>query len=217
VLVLLPPSEGKTAPRRGAPLDLSGLAFADALTERRAALLDALDPGLRTAPTARASKVYTGVLYQRLRLPELPLRARRRVLIASGLWGALRPDDRIPAYKLPIDARLDGFGGLAAYWRPALRAALPDDGLILDLRSGGYAAAWRPRTATVLAVRAFVEHAGRRTAVSHLVKATRGEVARIVLTAPRPPRSAAAIAELVAAAGHEIELTGATLDVIERA
>jgi cytoplasmic iron level regulating protein YaaA (DUF328/UPF0246 family) len=216
VLVILPPSEGKTAPRRGAPVDLAKLAFAGDLTDRRELLLDALDPGLRRAPAARASKVYTGVLYQRLRLPELPLRARRRVLIASGLWGMLRPDDRIPAYKLPIDAMLDGIGGLAAHWRPALRAALPDEGLILDLRSGGYVAAWRPRAATVLAVRAFVERGGRRTAVSHMVKATRGEVARIVLTAPRAPRSAAAVAELVAAAGHDVELGAGTLDVIER-
>jgi cytoplasmic iron level regulating protein YaaA (DUF328/UPF0246 family) len=87
---------------------------------------------------------------------------------------------------------------------------------VLDLRSGGYAAAWRPRDATLLGVRAFVERAGKRTAVSHLVKATRGEVARIVLTAARPPRSPAAVAELVAAAGLEVELSGRTLDVIER-
>jgi uncharacterized protein len=216
VLVLLPPSEGKTAPRRGRPLDMSALVHPE-LTARREALLAALDPGLRAAPTARASAVYTGVLFQRLRLAELPLRARRRVLIASALWGVVRPDDRIPAYKLPIDARLDGVGGLAAYWRPALRDALPDDGgLVLDLRSGGYAAAWRPRRATLLGVRAFVERGGRRTAVSHMVKATRGDVARIVLSAPRPPRTPAAVAELVAAAGHEVELSGGTLDVIQR-
>jgi cytoplasmic iron level regulating protein YaaA (DUF328/UPF0246 family) len=216
VLVLLPPSEGKTAPpRRGRPAELGALAHPE-LTSRREALIDALDPGLRAAPAARASAVYTGVLFQRLRLAELPLRSRRRVLIASALWGVVRPDDRIPAYKLPIDARLDGFGGLAAYWRPALREALPDEGLVLDLRSGGYAAAWRPRNATLLGVRAFVERDGRRTAISHMVKATRGDVARIVLTAPRPPRSPAAVAELVAAAGHEVELSNGTLDVIER-
>jgi cytoplasmic iron level regulating protein YaaA (DUF328/UPF0246 family) len=217
VLVLLPPSEGKAAPpRRRRPADLAALAF-PALTPRREALLDALDPGLRAAPAARAWEVYTGVLYQRLRLGELPARARARVLIASGLWGMLRPDDRIPAYRLAIDARLDGFGGLAAWWRPALEAALPDAGLVLDLRSGGYAAAWRPRAATVVAVRAFVERDGRRTAVSHMVKATRGEVARLALEASPPPRTPAAVAELVAAAGHDVELAAGRLDVIARA
>jgi cytoplasmic iron level regulating protein YaaA (DUF328/UPF0246 family) len=216
VLVLLPPSEGKTAPRRGRPADLGALVHPE-LTPQREALLDALDPGLRAAPSAAASKVYTGVLYQRLGLPALPARARRRVLIVSGLWGVLRPDDRIPAYKLPIGTRLDGFGGLAAYWRPALRAALPDEGFVLDLRSGPYAAAWRPRDATVLAVRAFVERGGRRTAVSHMVKATRGDVARIVLSASRPPADPDAVADLLAAAGLRVELRPRTLDVIEPA
>jgi cytoplasmic iron level regulating protein YaaA (DUF328/UPF0246 family) len=216
VLVLLPPSEGKTAPRRGRPVDLAALAH-PALTPRRVALLDVLDPGLRSAPSAAAAKVYTGVLFQRLRLPELPAAARRRVLIASGLWGVLAPDDRIPAYKLPIGMRLDGFGGLAAYWRPALREVLPDAGLVLDLRSGAYAAVWKPRTATVLAVRAFVERDGKRTAVSHMVKATRGDVARIVLSARRPPADPEAVADLVSAAGLRVELRPGTLDVIEAA
>jgi cytoplasmic iron level regulating protein YaaA (DUF328/UPF0246 family) len=200
-------------------VDLAALAFPE-LTPEREAVLARLDPALRGAPAARARDVYTGVLFQRLRLGELPLRARRRVLIASALWGAIRPDDRIPAYKLPIGDRLDGFGGLAAHWRPALRAALPDAGLVVDLRSGAYAAAWRPRAATVVGVRGFVERDGRRTVVSHMVKATRGEVARLLLEAPRAPSRPDAVAAIVAAAGHEVELTrdgGAwSLDVIAR-
>jgi cytoplasmic iron level regulating protein YaaA (DUF328/UPF0246 family) len=246
VLVLLPPSEGKAAPVRGKPLDLAALSQPE-LTAARERVLDALvalsagpagpaldalglsegqagelarNAALRTAPAARASAVYTGVLYERLRLPELPLRARRRVLIASALWGVVRPDDRIPAYKLSMTARLPGIGGLAAHWRPALKAALPDGGLVVDLRSGPYAAAWAPKGATVVAVRAFTERGGRRTAISHMVKATRGDVARVLLEAPRPPRNADQIAALVAASGREVELTtgrgGTSLDVIER-
>jgi cytoplasmic iron level regulating protein YaaA (DUF328/UPF0246 family) len=246
VLVLLPPSEGKTAPKRGKPLDLAALSHPE-LTATRAQVLDALvalcagptapalaalelsdaqlgelerNAQLRDAPTARASAIYTGVLYERLRLPELPLRARRRVLIASALWGAVAPDDRIPAYRLSIGARLPGLGPLAARWRPALRAALPDSGLVVDMRSGGYAAAWSPREATVVSVRAFTERAGKRTAISHMVKATRGDVARVLLAAPRPPRTAERVAELVASSGREVELTagrgGPFLDVIHR-
>jgi cytoplasmic iron level regulating protein YaaA (DUF328/UPF0246 family) len=217
VLVLLPPSEGKTSPRRGRPVDLAALSHPE-LTAAREAVLRALPDGdaLLRAPTARASAVYTGVLYQHLGLAGLPLRARRRVLIFSGLWGVLGPDDRIPAYKLPIDAKLLGIGGLAAHWRGPLREALPDGGLILDLRSGGYAAAWRPRRADVLAVRAFVERDGKRAPVSHMVKATRGDVARLTLAASPPPRTPAAVARLVAAAGHEVERSAGTLDVIER-
>jgi cytoplasmic iron level regulating protein YaaA (DUF328/UPF0246 family) len=246
VLVLLPPSEGKTAPRRGAPVDVARLSFPE-LNERREALLDALadlcagsrdaalaalglSPGqagevdrdavLRSAPAAAAAKLYAGVLYERLRLAELPAPARRRVLIASGLWGAVRPGDRIPAYRLSIGARLPGLPGLAAYWRPALQAALPASGLVLDLRSSGYAAAWTPRDATVVSVRGFTERDGRRTVVSHMVKATRGDVARLALEANPVPRSPQAIADIVAAAGHRVELArrsrGWALDVIDR-
>jgi uncharacterized protein len=215
VLVLLPPSEGKTAPRRGRPVDLAALAHPE-LAEPRAAVLDALDPRLRDAPAARAREVYSGVLFQHLGLGELPARARRRVLIFSALWGVVAPDDRIPAYKLPIGDGLPGMPPLAGFWRPHLEAVMPDSGLVIDLRSGAYAAAWRPRRATVLGVRAFSEANGARTPISHMVKATRGSVARLVLEASPPPRTPAAVAELVAAAGREVELGDATLDVIHR-
>jgi len=103
MLILLPPSEGKAAPERGAPLDLDSLTFAAELGERRAELIDALDPALREAPAAPAAEVYTGVLYQRLDLLQLPAAARRRatkrVLIASALWGFVRPEDRIPTAR----------------------------------------------------------------------------------------------------------------------
>ena len=40
MLILLPPSEGKTTPRRGKPLDLGGLSFPE-LEPHRAEVLDA--------------------------------------------------------------------------------------------------------------------------------------------------------------------------------
>jgi uncharacterized protein len=247
VLVLLPPSKGKTAPAAGDPLDLAALSFPE-LTARRERLVRtlvrtasgrpatarralglsagqagelAVDAALRTAPAAPAALVYSGVLFERLRLAELPPAAQARVLIASALWGVVRPGDPIPAYRLSMDARLPRTPGLAAYWRPALARTLPDEGLVVDLRSGPYAAAWTPRAATVVGVRAFRERDGKRTAVSHMVKATRGEVARLLLRAPTPPASPDEVAQLVAAAGHAVELgpDGASwsLAVIERA
>ena len=213
MLVLLPPSEGKTAPGRGKPVELGTLAFAEELAAARERVLAALDPGLRTAPAARAAGVYTGVLFQALRLPELPAAARRRVLIFSGLWGVVRPGDRIPAYKLAIGTRLPGLGPLAAHWRAPLRAALPDRGLVVDLRSGPYAAAWVPRSARVLTVRAFTPE---RKVISHMVKATRGEVARILLAAPALPRTREQALELTRAAGLDATLTDTALDVTVR-
>ena len=216
MLVLLPPSEGKATPGPGAAVDLSALAFPE-LAEQRERLLDAVDPGLRDSPAAPACEVYTGVLYQRLDLPSLPARSRGRVLIASGLWGFVRPDDRIPAYKLPIGEKVPGIGGLAAFWRPALREALPDaPGLVLDLRSAAYAAVWRPERATVLGVRGFTEGAGgTRKVISHMAKRVRGDVARAVLGSRRVARTPEDVAALAEAQGMRVELSDGTLDVIE--
>ena len=243
MLVLLPPSEGKSAPAAGAPVDLDKLSFAAELTESRRRLLAALaalsalplaeavatlgvsagqagevevDAGLRRAPAAPAAEVYTGVLYDRLELPSLPAKARRRVLIASALWGAVRPDDPIPYYRLAAKAKLPEIGGLAAFWRGPLAAALPDrEGeLVVDMRSGAYAAFWKPRAATRLAVRAFSESGGKRKPVSHMAKAVRGEVARALLEAKRAPEDPEAAAALAEAAGFRVELSPAYLDVI---
>lgn len=216
MLILLPPSEGKARPEAGEPVDLGSLVYAGELGGKRADLIDAFDPGLRAAPAARASEVYTGVLFGRLELSGLSAKARKRVLIASALWGVVRPDDRIPYYKFPPKTRLKGFEAPNAYWRPALAAALTDEegGLVVDMRSGAYVPAWKPKRATLLSVRAFNEVGGKRKVVSHMAKAVRGDVARALLTAkkaPADPEAAAAIAE---AAGFTVELADGNLDVI---
>jgi cytoplasmic iron level regulating protein YaaA (DUF328/UPF0246 family) len=216
MLILLPPSEGKAHPEAGDPVDLDALAFAAELGEKREELLDAFDPGLREAPAAPALEVYTGVLFKRLQLPKLSAAARRRVLIASALWGMVRPDDRIPYYKFPPKTRLEGIGAPNGFWRPALAAALPDEegDLIVDMRSGAYAAAWKPKRATLLAVRAFTEEDGQRKAVSHMAKAVRGDVARALLEAKKAPRDPEGAATIAEAAGFTVELSDGNLDVV---
>jgi cytoplasmic iron level regulating protein YaaA (DUF328/UPF0246 family) len=216
MLVLLPPSKGKAQPEAGEPVGLGSLAFADQLGKHREELLDAFDPQLREAPAAPAAEVYTGVLFKRLDLSELATKAQRRVLIASALWGVVRPDDRIPYYKFPPKLRLDGIGAPAAYWRPALAEALPDEkgDLVVDMRSAAYAAAWKPKRATLLAVRAFSESGGERKAISHMAKAVRGDVARALLSAKKAPRDPEGAAAIAAAAGFTVELNDDNLDVI---
>jgi len=222
-LILLPPSEGKTAPAAGEPVDLDALAFPslNRVRERLLATLSRLTfpralkyldigPGLTeeaernltlaSAPAAPAHEVYTGVLYEHLGLGSLPT---DRVLIASALWGFVRPDDRIPAYRLSMGATLPRIPSLPALWREPLRRAVPDSGLIVDLRSGAYTAAWKPKLATVVGVRAFTD--GKT--VSHMVKATRGDVARILL-GHDPVDTPEEVASLVRAAGFQVDLTG---------
>ena len=206
-----PPSRGKASPDRGRRVGLSTLAY-PRLREPRAQLIDAVNPQLRTAPAIPAAELYTGVLFQALGLSDLSWEG---VLIASALWGVVRPGDRIPAYRLDMSDKPPGVGALTAYWREPLRAALPDRGLVLDLRSGAYAAAWEPRRATRLVVRAFTEAPdGKRSVISHLVKRVRGEVARLVLQAggAECPEE---VAEIATAGGLRVELTDGTLSVIQ--
>jgi cytoplasmic iron level regulating protein YaaA (DUF328/UPF0246 family) len=199
------------SPQRGRRAGLSTLVYSG-LRAPRERLIDAVDPGLRSTPAIPAAELYTGVLFAALGLADLPWDG---VLIASALWGVLRPGDRIPAYRLDMSAKPAGIGGLAAYWREPLRAALPDRGLVLDLRSSSYAAAWQPRRATHLAVRGLTETPeGERTVITHMAKRVRGEVARLVLQAGGTERPEE-VAEIAAAAGLRVELSHGRLDVIE--
>jgi uncharacterized protein len=155
VLVLLPPSEGKSSPRTGPAVDPGALALPGLRAARERVLAELVDlcrgdedkaldvlglgptqrgeiaknAALRTAPTRPAAEVYTGVLYDALGLATLDPAARRRagrdLLVFSGLWGAVRVDDPIPSYRCPIGVRLPGLGGLATYWRGTLADALP--------------------------------------------------------------------------------------------
>ena len=151
VIVLLPPSEGKTAPASGPPVDLEALTLPELAPERRtvlealaavSALPDALDvlgvgaslaeevarnTWLEAAPAAPAAHVYTGVLYAAADLGgalEDPRAAARlgSVLTVSALWGAVAPSDVVPAYRLPMGTDLPGVGPLARFWREPLRA-----------------------------------------------------------------------------------------------
>lgn len=237
MLVLLPPSEGKSAAPEGAPpVDLAELVHPE-LTPQREKLLKKLDGltkisearalaalglaksqaaelgknvDLLSKPAAKAADIYSGVLYQYLDLHSLKAasrkRAAERLLVQSALWGVVRLEDRIPAYRLGIGAKLPRMKGLAAWWRPALTAALPDDELVVDMRSGGYAAAWKPAHGTLLSVRVFVEEKGKRDVVTHMAKATRGDVARILVDAKSTSDDPNGIAEIVGNAGLRVEL-----------
>ncbi|MCX4582559.1 peroxide stress protein YaaA [Streptomyces sp. NBC_01481] len=239
MLVLLPPSEGKAASGRGAPLKPESLSL-PGLAGARAAVLDELvelcaadedkarevlglseglrgeiakNVELRTAGTRPAGQIYTGVLYDALDLatlePDARRRARQSLLVFSGLWGAVRITDRIPSYRCSMGVKLPGLGALAAHWREPMASVLPEaagDGLVLDLRSSAYVAAWKPkgevagRTATVR-----VLHAPTRKVVSHFNKATKGRLVRDLLTAGAKPTGPAELVEVLRDLGYVVE------------
>ena len=187
-LIVLPPSETKWAPARGKAIDLGSLSF-PSLTPLREALLD---DELRAAPTTTAGRLYTGVLYAALDIATLPRGAARNIVIVSAQFGALRPADRVPAYRREMDP---------AYWRDALKAELDEAAkgrLVVDCRSATYVAAWRPSTATRVQIAVVEERDGVRRVVSHMAKKTRGEVARHLFVSAARPRTAADLRDAVA-------------------
>ena len=150
VLILLPPSEGKTAPRRGKPLDLDALS-SPSLTPARTRVLDALvslcaDDPVRAAAVLEVPKTQLELValnasaahrahrprrrglrrraVRRARARHVAAAARRRattrVRVTSSLFGLVAPGDRIPAYRLSGDAVLPGLGTVAGVWRDAL-------------------------------------------------------------------------------------------------
>ncbi|KKD08362.1 peroxide stress protein YaaA [Streptomyces sp. WM6386] len=169
---------------------------------------------LRTAGARPAGEIYTGVLYDALELSSLDTAAKRRaarqLLVFSGLWGAVGVADRIPSYRCSMGVKLPGLGALGAHWRTPMAAALPEaagDGLVLDLRSSAYAAAWKPkgevagRTASVR-----VLHAPTRKVVSHFNKATKGRIVRSLLSAGIAPAGPSELVEALRDLGYVVEV-----------
>ncbi|ROO89397.1 hypothetical protein EDD29_7087 [Actinocorallia herbida] len=241
MLILLPPSEGKATAGTGPPLDLSTLSYA-ALTPVRAKVLASLtelcsgpeahaqavlgltdgqrdaiarNRELRTAPTLRAAELYTGVLYDNLRLADLDEAARAKILIFSGLWGVLRPDDRVPPYRLAMGVKPPSLGALAGVWRPALHEAIQPGELVVDMRSAPYAAAWKRPSVGVRVLRErVVDGVVKRSVVSHMAKATRGAVARDLLVNGVAATSVEELVKALSRLGYAVEPTSGGIDVV---
>jgi len=241
MLIFVPPSETKAFPVELPPVDLGSLVLPE-LGPVRARLLKAIvrlargrapaalaalglsesqagelahNRELLSAPAGPAAEVYTGVLYDALDLPDLHRRgvATDQVLIFSGLWGVLRPGDRIPHYRCSPGVKVTAAaaGSAAAVWRKALRtplAAHVGDRLVVDLRSGAYASLWAPGgNAVTVRVLHERESAGvvTRSVVSHFNKATKGRLTRALLESGQQPRKPDELADLIRALGYPVE------------
>lgn len=152
MLILLPPSEGKTPAVGGEAVDWTSLSF-PGLNSYRAKVLEALgtvsahedalallgvgaslsadverNTRLHAEPAAPAHQVYSGVLYDALGYRSLTPAQRRKadetVVVISALWGAIRFADRVPAYRLSMATALPDVGRLATFWKPQLTEAL---------------------------------------------------------------------------------------------
>ncbi|NMN94199.1 peroxide stress protein YaaA [Antrihabitans stalactiti] len=241
MLVLLPPSETKSDGGKQAPLDLDALSMPK-LTPTRERLVAALvelaadvdastkalgigpsqlaelqrNATLRTSATRPALERYTGVLYDALAAKSFTRvqrsKAYARLAIGSALFGAVRADDPIPAYRLSGGSKLPGFGTLSSVWRDDLAAALLDEAdgqLVVDLRSGTYQQLGRVPGAVTATVLTETPD-GTRTVVSHFNKHHKGLLARALVLTRADPVDVRGVARIAAKAGLRVEVVSAS-------
>ena len=235
MLIVLPPSETK-AP--GGEMDGIDVSF-PSLDPVRSAIMDdlaALDVDemmtalklpatkrdeaaenleLRSAPVMPAIYRYTGVLYDALDAGSLPSPSLERLAIGSALFGIVRAVDTIPRYRLSGGSKLPTRDGalptMKARWGSAISDALLEvDDLIVDMRSGAYQQLGPVPGAVTVRVESAQED-GSRKVVSHFNKHYKGELARVLATAPDADSvtDIEGIASIAEAASMTVELLGA--------
>jgi uncharacterized protein len=154
LLVLLPPSEGKSESPRGSKLDLTKLSFAKLKIPRQNILKELIElcskqpakaqkllklskkqlkeletnANLLRRPTAAAVEIYTGVLYEALDFANLNKAAKdwisKKVYIASAIFGMVGASDKIAAYRLSGDGSLPKLGSIKKFWQNHLAKEL---------------------------------------------------------------------------------------------
>jgi cytoplasmic iron level regulating protein YaaA (DUF328/UPF0246 family) len=152
---------------------------------------------------------YTGVLYDALDVASMTrgqrARADGRLAVGSALFGLVRAADPIPAYRLSAGSAVPGLPSLRALWRAALTPVLAAvDDLVVDLRSGSYAAlAPVPGAVTVEVLSERPD--GSRSVVSHFNKAHKGRLARLLATTRAEPPDVVRLRSLLRRAGLHVE------------
>ncbi|MWB99282.1 peroxide stress protein YaaA [Agromyces seonyuensis] len=237
MLVLLPPSETKRDGGDGPPVGDVALRHPELAGAREtvaaalvalardgdgSAMMTALKLGPRLAPEIARNRMlaesatmpaldrYTGVLYDALDAPSLPVEAREfaaeHVRVHSALFGLVGGLDPIPAYRLSHDSRLPALK-LKSHWRSRIAAELAaHDGLVLDLRSEGYSelgpAPVRDGSVFVRVVTRGAD--GRKRALNHFNKQGKGRFARALLESRVAHADLDALIAWAAEAGFEL-------------
>ena len=196
MLILLPPSEGKSAPDSLSPFNFEALQYSTELTPTRKVAIAEAGIDAKKQMAAEAISVYTGVLYKALDWNSLPAKAKKRgersLRIISALFGVVTPTNEIFPYKSKIKT---------SQWKDVLTKIFEShsDELVIDCRSSTYRGVWTPPHDRTIEVRVFQEKVGVRSVITHMSKKYRGEVARELLMAEKTPDTVEEVIALLSA------------------
>jgi len=232
MLIIVPSSDAKRPPPpHGDPVSLGELSFPE-ITSMRERIIGALietsagadafrrlyekptmaeliarNTRVLELPTRPASDVYVGELHLGLDVASLSEtgaeRASRSLIITSALWGALRPSDRIPPYRMTSWSNLVGIGRADHAWRPVLPRLFAElagpNGPVLDLRTPAFQSLGMPAgisDRTVLLRVDLFSATGRRIG-DVIAKRIRGEAAHLLLESAAEPQEPDEIADIL--------------------
>lgn len=172
------------------------MSLSPALAELNVARYKAWRPRATLRNSKPAALAFDGDVYGGLQAPTLSaadLRwAQDHVAILSGLYGVLRPLDRLQPYRLEMGTRLPNARGkdLYAYWGDTLaehlnaRAALDASPVIVNLASQEYFRAADRKVLRPRVIECVFEEwkGGRYKVISFFAKRARGLMARFAIT-----------------------------------
>ena len=152
------------------------------LLERALAASSRLAEG--SAPVLEAWRRYNGVVWSHLEPASLVRDDLARILVPSALYGLNAASDEICDYRLTFKVVLPPLGGLATFWRPALKEALSalDGATLINLLPKEHAAALPDLSQIpVRVVSVSFRRADGEGVVGHDAKAVKGVLARRVV------------------------------------
>jgi len=127
---------------------------------------------------AKAIERYTGVVYEHINWATLNPKAQqymeKHVRIFSGLFGMITPETLIPNYKLKMNVL-----SLQYHWNPILTKTLEKEKMILDLLPQVHRKAYKPNK-NVFKVDFVVKNKGKKTSAGHYGKAVKGKFIRFL-------------------------------------
>ncbi|MDQ1583861.1 MAG: uncharacterized protein QOF36_1915 [Microbacteriaceae bacterium] len=172
-----------------------------------------------TSATMPAIDRYTGVLFDALDAASLSdaerAFAHRHVAIHSAMLGPVAALDGIPAYRLSFDSRLPELP-LKKHWAQQVAAALDAHrGLVLDLRSHGYAGLGpAPRRDDSLYVHVVMrDEDGAKRALNHFNKQAKGQFVRAIIQSGVEHADTRTFLEWARGCGFEVSIEAGELEL----